>query len=259
MKYGIREGCLREPWEKVFAIAGELGFDSVELDIGADYKNTLLWTGAGRKQVAQWANQGPELSSVCIGGLWTYSFGDADADVRAAAREVTRNTIEACAELGVKWILIPVTPGKEVSEEEGIAHWIEEVSQCARIAEQHQVILALENVGRGYAKSAQGLLHIASAVDSPYVRTYYDFGNGLSLGNDPVAEIQLLGHEWIAILHAKDPGGQLLGEGRLDFDAVVEAVRSIGYDGYIVLETPATDNPPAAAKHNLTFLREQFD
>ncbi len=258
MKFGIRNGCLRQPWEKVFEIAGDIGFDGVELDIGADYKDTLLWTKEGRQQVAEWASQGAELCSTCIGGLWTHSFGDADPDVRAAAQEVTTNTIEACAELGARWILVPITPGKDVTEEEGIAHWIEGVKQCAPIAEKHQVILALENVGRGYAQSAEGLLPIATSVDSPYVRTYYDFGNGLSLGNDPIAEIKLLGSEWIAIIHAKDPGGQLLGEGRIDFDAVEAAIDEIGYDGYMVLETPATEDPIAAAKHNLEFLQKRF-
>ena len=258
MKFGIRNGCLGGSWGKAFAMAGALGFDGLELDVGADYKDTPLWTAAGRKQVAEWARNGAELSSVCIGALWTHSFGDADPEARAAAREVTRNTIEACAELGARWILISVTPGQRVTQEEGIAHWIEGIAACAPAAAQHEVILALENVGRGYAQTAEGLLSIARSVDSPWVRTYYDFGNGLTLGNDPVAECKMLGSEWIAIIHVKDPGGQLLGEGRLDFDAVGAAVRGIGYEGYIVLETPATDDPIAAARYNLTFLRERF-
>lgn len=258
MKFGIRNGCLRMPWEQCFQVAAELGFDGVELDVGANYKETLLWTAEGRKQVERWASRGSELSSTCIGALWQMSFGDADASIRAQAEEVTLNTIEACAELGARWILVPVTPGKEVSEEQGIANWIEGVKRCAPAAEKHQVILALENVGRGYAQSAEGLLKIAQAVDSPWVRTYYDVGNGLSLGNDPVQELKLLGTERIAILHAKDPGGQYLGEGRLDYDAIEATVKGIGYDGYMVLETPATDDPIEAARRNLAFLQDRF-
>ena len=258
MKFGIRNGCLRLPLEEAFKVAGEIGFDGLELDVGPDYQNAPLWTSEGRKQIAEWASRGAELSSTCIGGLWTHSFGDANPDVRARAKEVTLNTIEACTELGARWILIPVTPGKEVTEEQGIANWIEGVSGCVSAAEEHEVILALENVGRGYAQSAKGLLHIAQEVDSPFVRTYYDIGNGLSLGNDPIEELKLLGTEWITIVHAKDPGGQLLGEGRIDYDAVEATIQEIGYDGYMVLETPATDDPIAAAKHNLEFLQKRF-
>ena len=260
MRYGIRDGCLPGyALEDVFSTAGELGFDSVELDIGAEFETSEMWTESGRRQIAAWQSEsGAELSSVCLGALWTYSFGDGDAGVRTTARDATLHTIEACAEVGARWILLPVTPGADVSDEEAVAHWIEEVGACAEKAAECEVFLALENVGRGYAQSAEGLLEIASAVNSPWVRAYYDFGNGLSLGNDPVAEMHLLGTDWITILHAKDPGGQLLGEGKVDFAAVVDAVKKIGYDGYIVLETPGTDDPRGAAQHNLAFLRKGF-
>lgn len=259
MKYGIRNGCLPGTWEEAFASATDLGFDGVELDVGADYREGLLWTAAGRRQVAEWAGRGAELSSTCIGGLWTHSFASSDPAVRDRAREATLNTIEANAELGARWILLPITPGgDDVDSETGRERWIEGVSACAAAAAEHKVELALENVGRGYGQSAVDLLAIAQAVDSPWVRTYYDYGNGLSLGNDPIAELNLLGTEWITILHAKDPGGPYLGEGNVDHEAVVSTVRQIGYDGYIVLETPSTDDPPEAARRNLAFLRENF-
>jgi sugar phosphate isomerase/epimerase len=258
MKYGIRNACLGGSWEQAFRQAAELGFDGVELDVGADYWKTPLWTPEGRQQVAQWAGQGAELCSMCIGALWTHSFGARDKEVRGRAREATQNTLQACAELGARWILIPVTPGQGASEEEGRGHWIEELVHCARMAQEHRVVLALENVGRGYAQSARALLDMAQAIGSPWVRTYYDFGNGLSLGNDPLEELELLGKEWIAVLHAKDPGGQRLGEGRLDWEGVVAKVQHIGYDGYVVLETPSTDDPLAAGRHNLAFLKERF-
>ena len=88
MLYGIRDGCLRVGWEEAFKQATELGFDGLELDVGADYQDTPLWTAAGRKQVAEWAKRGAELSSVCIGALWSHSFGSSDPAVRARAHEV---------------------------------------------------------------------------------------------------------------------------------------------------------------------------
>ena len=258
MLYGIRDGCLRVGWEEAFKQATELGFDGLELDVGADYQDTPLWTAAGRKQVAEWAKRGAELSSVCIGALWSHSFGSSAPAVRARAHEVAYNTIDACAELSANWILVPVTPGQDAEEEQARQHWIDGMIDCAERAVRDRVVLCLENVGRGYAQSAVDLLEIARAVDSPFLRTYYDPGNGLSLGNDPVAELALLGQEWIAVLHAKDPGGDYLGEGDLDWDGVEEKVKEIGYDGYMILETPATDDPVEAGRRNLAFLKERF-
>ena len=154
-------------------------------------------------------------------------------------------------------ILVPVTPGAPEEGEEAPVRWIEELRQVAPAAEASQVRLAVENVGRGCGKTADALLRIVNGVQSPSVQVYYDFGNGLSLAGDPVGEIGKLGQHIVQV-HAKDPGGQYLGEGRLDMAAVSAALKGIGYDGWIVLETPATDDPTAAAARNLKFLKERF-
>ena len=74
MLYAIRDGCLKVGWEEAFAQATELGFDGLELDVGAEYQDTPLWTKEGRKQVAEWAARGAELSSVCLGSAVVAQF-----------------------------------------------------------------------------------------------------------------------------------------------------------------------------------------
>jgi L-ribulose-5-phosphate 3-epimerase len=258
MKYGLMSGCIPGSYDHVIRECGRLGFDGVELDVGADYEQNMLWSEDGRGTIKRLlAQQKMALASVCLGTFWTYSFADPDAAVRQRAQGFTSDAIGWCAELGAKVILVPITPGAPGEGEEAPARWIEELRKVAPRAQQHGVTLAIENVGRGCGKTADALLHIANGVNAPSVQIYYDFGNGLSLGGDPVAEIRKLGGR-IAQVHAKDPGGQYLGEGRLDLPAVSAALKEIGYDRWLVLETPATDDPPAAAARNLQYLREHF-
>ena len=258
MRYGLMSSCMPGDYEQVMRECGKLGFDGVELDVGADYADNLLWRAEGRAQIAQWLAEAKlELASICLGTFWTYSFANPEAAVRARAQEFTRDAIQWCAELGAKAILVPITPGAPEEGDEAPRRWIEELKQAAPAAEANGVTLAIENVGRGCGKSADALLRIADGVSSPNVQIYYDFGNGLGLGNDPIAEIHQLGAR-IAQVHAKDPGGQYLGEGRLDLPAVSAALKAIGYSRWLVLETPATDDPSGAAARNLRFLRERF-
>lgn len=259
MKYGIRDGCLRQPWERVFIEAARIGFDGVELDIGANYRETPWWTRGGREQIRRWAAEsGCELASVCLGAHWKLSPAHPDPAVRAEAQEVTVHSLRACQELGVTGILAPVTPGPDTEPEAGTARWVQFLKECAPVLAETGVTLALENVGRGYSDSATQLLQLIAEARAPNLGVYYDPGNGLSLKQDPAAEIRQIGPRYMALMHAKDPGGTYLGEGRLDWPSVVAAIREIGYNGWQTLETPATDDPSGAAARNLQFLRRQL-
>jgi sugar phosphate isomerase/epimerase len=87
------------------------------------------------------------------------------------------------------------------------------------------------------------------------VKVYYDTGNQTNAGYDVAAELRQLGDK-IGMMHAKDTDRQMLGDGRVDFNAVSAAMRDIGYDGYIVLETPTGDDPRAANVQNLAFIKK---
>jgi len=259
MRYGLMSSSMPGSYEEVIRASGEVGFHGVELDIGPEYEENPLWSAEGRKQLAGLLSRaGLQLASVCLGACWTYSLASPDAGVRKRAHAFTRDALQWCAELGAGVILVPITPGEEQENPEvARARWTAELRRLAPLAEQHQVCLAAENVGRGSGRSADALLEIVEGVNSPFVKIYYDFGNGLSLGGVPRREIARLG-PWIAQIHAKDPGGQYMGEGWLDMAGVAAAIKAIGYDGWIVLETPATDDPREAAARNLRFIRELF-
>ncbi len=74
--------------------------------------------------------------------------------------------------------------------------------------------------------------------------------------------IRNLGQSAIGGIHFKDvkmtapPEYNVrLGEGNVDFRAVAQSLKAIGYDGWIVLETPAGDEPLSNAKADLAFAR----
>lgn len=256
MKIGIRDGCLQESWPRVFELGAQLGFDGIELDLGASYEETMLWSMEGRKALRQIIDQSAiELASLCLGVCWTYSPANDSAGTRDRVRRIMTASCAYAAELGAKWILVPVTPGgEEVDHETGTARWIEMMAGVAPVAADLGVMLCLENVGRGYGKSAAELANMVDTVNSPGLGVYYDVGNAVAFGNDPVAEIKFLGSR-IGEVHIKDREADLLGDGIVPIAECLQALREIGYDDWLVLETPPTDDPEAAGKHNLEYLR----
>jgi len=252
MKYGIRSGMLGEPLEKEFESAKEIGFDGIEFCIGGNYKNELLWTEGGAEKLKSLADKnGIEVCSLSPGVFASLHPALEDDNKRAEGIEMMKHTIKICPILETKWILVPMFPSDVDKWSEGTWNRLADGFKIlGEVAEKHKVTLGLESTF-----SADQLLKIFDLVGSEYVCAYYDVGNMTHRGMNIVEEILKLGDK-ICMFHIKDTDGKMLGEGRVDFKGVSEAIKKINYDGYMVLETPRGDDPKASAARNLAFTKK---
>lgn len=252
MKIGAMDGVLAQPWESLFQVAAQIGFDGVELGVGGNYAETKLWDEAGRRELKALADKASvTIASICIHAYWQFSFANPDPAIRAQAAELAKSAAVIAGEIGALNLLLPVSSAEGASPEEANMRWIEGIRSCAKVAERNAVIYALENVGQPFARTGEQLASIVDAIDSPAVKVYFDPGNT----PQPLADIAALGKR-ISQVHIKDPGGQYLGEGRVDLPGVIKALKGFNYDGWLILETPATDDPIGAGKRNLEYLRQ---
>jgi L-ribulose-5-phosphate 3-epimerase len=116
-------------------------------------------------------------------------------------------------------------------------------------AEKADVILGLENTN-----SAEDNVRIMERAGSPAIQVYYDVGNSTGGGFDVVKEIRWLGAARICQIHLKD-NPHYLGEGKIDFPAVVKAIRDIGFPGFCNLETDCPTSVDADMARNLAYVR----
>jgi sugar phosphate isomerase/epimerase len=256
MKFGTRTGVLKQPTDNVFQEARRIGFDGIEFDLARDYTSDVLWTRPGREHLLELSREtGVEVASVCLGALWGQTFASDDPADRERAREVVTTAARFTPELGTRVILVPIVGVEGQDDALGVERWTEGLRACAPAAEASGAILALENVGRSPATSAPSIIGLLDAVGSPAVRAYYDVGNCTSMGYDPLAELRLLGDR-VAQVHIKGARSAQLWENTLDMGAVARTLHAIGYDGYLVFETQATENPSEGAARNLALLKE---
>lgn len=254
MKYGIRDGMLREPLETMFTVAKEIGFDGIEYCIGGDYKDSLLWQADGPEKLKALADKDSmEISSLSPGVFSSLHPALPDAEKRAEGQKMLTHVIEVCPLLDTHDILVPMFP-RDFSEwpQETWDMLVDGFKSLAEIAENHKVTLDLETTF-----NADQLLMIIAGIGSDYVKVYYDTANQTNRGYDVPRELRQLGDK-VGMIHAKDTDGKMLGEGRVDFENVDAAIRDIGYDGYIVLETPTGDDAKAANAQNLAFIKHNI-
>ena len=252
MKYGIRDGMLKAPFESIFTVAKELGFDGIEYCIGGDYADSLLWQADGPEKLKAMADKdGVEVASLSPGVFSSLNPVVDDLEKRAEGQKMMTHVIEVCPPMDTKAILAPMFP-RDFNEWPE-ATWqmlIDGLKPLAEIAEKHKVVLALETM---FNADQMGM--VVDKIGSPYVKVYYDTGNLCNRGYDVPAELRQLGDR-IGMIHAKDTDRQMLGGGKVDFDGVSDAIRDIGYDGYIVLETPVGDDANGDNAQNLAFIKK---
>ncbi len=118
-----------------------------------------------------------------------------------------------------------------------------------------------------FSRKTEGLLRIASLVDSPFLKINYDTGNAYLGGEDPYAGLEAV-KDRVVHVHAKDisirqadaergkvtgtPVGCACGDGVIDWDRVVAILRSAGYHGVLSVECGTS----AQAARSLAHLRE---
>ena len=269
MKFGVRIGVLRQPWDKVYGEAAKLGIDGVEMEVGPEYQKAEVLDTEKRAQILKTMRAtGVETSCVCIGGYWKWSPADNDPAVRAEAVKIMKQTLEACDRLNSRCILAPLS-NPNATPEEAVQRWIEFCKTIAPDAQKHRVTVGVEICTRPKLATHQDAKAIVDAVRSNYVQVYWDVANARHAGADAVEGIRYLGKEHLAHIHIKDikanpPGskspftGCHLGEGVLDFGAICKGIKEVGYDGWLTLETISDADASASAKKNLEYLKSKL-
>jgi sugar phosphate isomerase/epimerase len=247
------EVTLPGPWESAIAQAGELGFAGVELFARHPLAMAELLDHperVGRIRAAA-ERAGVTLVSLALSGFTDgFRLGDADAAVRAATVERVRLGIRRCAELGGGVLMLPTWPARD--DQAAIDRQVASVAELVPTAAECRVRLGLETT-----YDSATMREILGALDSPWVGDYFDTGISVRNGRDPVAELRERAGSVIQ-MHVKGPQGAPLDERTVDVAGVSRALRETGFDGWMMLETRAGDDPLGKALRNQAVLRRHF-
>ena len=127
----------------------------------------------------------------------------------------------------------------------------------AELAEKVGVSIGLENVWNKFLLSPMEMRDFIDKIDSDFVGSYFDVGNVLFNGY-PEHWIKILANR-IKKVHFKDyriAAGGLHGfvdllAGDVNYPAVIDALKSVGYDGYVTAEMiPAYTHYPETIIYN---------
>ncbi len=249
MKKGINFWSFPDntPLRTAAELARDAGFDGIEYCMAETGELGLKATDkeiAGVKAMSD--EVGIEISSLASWVPWEHSLTSDDPKNREIARDVIKRLLNAGEILGVDTVLVvpgyvgvDFVPGSEVCRYDEVYERSQEaIAYLEPIAKSHGVAMGIENVWNKFLLSPLEFRDFVDSFNSDFVGAYFDVGNVLLTGY-PEHWIKILGRR-IKKVHFKDyrrePGGfgsfvDLLA-GDVNYPAVMEAFKEIGYDGY---------------------------
>ncbi len=232
-------------------LAKKIGLDGLQVSLGTEADDMKLRKKELQQQYLEVAKKHEvEVASLAIGELNNIPY---KSDPRT--EQWVSDSIDVCQGLGTKVILLAFFHKNDVKRDQaGTDEVVRRLKKVAPKAEKAGVILGFESW-----LSAEEHLDIIQRVGSSAVQVYYDVANSTQMGYDIYKEIRWLGRKHICEFHMKE-NGFLLGQGKVDFQKVREAMDEIGYTGWMQIEGAVPSGQPMFESYvaNRKFLRTVF-
>lgn len=265
MKIGVITDCFKLPLKDGIKLAGELGFDGIQIYATTGEFSPQTLTEAQKAEYKKMLKEyNLEISALC-GDMGGYGFQIAEDNPERIAK--TKQIIDLAEEFGVKVITTHIGVIPDDKEHPRYKVMLDALRECGKYAAERGIVLAIET---GPEKAAT-LLQFLQDMDGG-VGVNLDPANFVMVtGQDPVEAVEMLG-KYIVHTHAKDgimlkktdpeiiydsfaQGGiealnvadffleTPLGEGKVDFEKYISALRAVGFDGYLTIERETGNNP----------------
>jgi sugar phosphate isomerase/epimerase len=140
------------------------------------------------------------------------------------------------------------------TDDEGFKWVIDAIEQCLPTAEKCGVVLGLENHW-GLGRTAEGVLRIVDAVDSPWLQVTADTGNFLE---NQYEQLEMLAPKTFLVQAKTYFGGGKWYTLDIDYNRVAEIFRKVNYRGYVSVEFEGKADPMEAVPQSLEMIRDAF-
>ena len=261
MRIGTEDGSYlrRYGFERGIRRIAELGFECLDYQRFCDTETPLFQQDdQGFEQELKRQRKFIEDSGLTISqthGPWRWPMRDETAEDRAERFEKMSRSLLGTALLGCdKMVIHPIMPfgGDEgVHTQEAWEMNVEFFGRLCEVGRRHGVFVCLENMPfRCQATSTpEAILKLVKQIGSPFCKVCLDTGHSLVMGVQPAVAVRQIGREHLACLHVHDNNGEgdfhwLPFTGKGDWDAFTKALRKIGYEGVVSLETGIKETIP---------------
>ncbi len=200
------------------------------------------------------SKKAPLIRSICADYFTIISFNNQENEPFFYNK--LKSIFDLIQDSTIKILIIPFFKKNTISSETELRSFFEWIleNDLNTLAEKKGLIVALELL-----LPAKQIRSVFQEYSLNSIGICYDIGNARSAGFFPEEDIQIL-KEFIVHVHIKDRQvngpNVMLGKGAVDFNACINSLYNINYNGQLILETAYFKDPIFEAKTNLQYFQE---
>lgn len=251
MKIGAFLSSFRLGVKESLEKAREIGLTGIQLSNVGNELDVEKLSGTGIKNLKNLiGSYGLTISAVC-GDLGGHEFTDESDVEERIARTKRIMDVTKGLDCSIVQTHIGKIPEDEDAKERGVMRYALEI--LGQYGEKIGCFLATET-----GPEPPSLMHeFLSCIKYEIIKVNYDPANLIMNAYDPIEGVEIL-KDYIIHTHAKDGkknnGEVPLGEGDVDFEKYLEALKNINYQGFFVIEREAGENPVKDIQEAKNFL-----
>ena len=278
MKIGVITDCFKKTHEEGIKQAAILGLDGVQIYATTGEFSPALSAEEKAEYKRFLQEKGLVVSALC-GDMGGYGFEIAKDN--AERIEKTKRIIDLAVEFGAKVVTTHIGVIPEEKSHPRYEVMLTALTECGLYAKEKGVTLAIETgpekaktllmfledtkggVGVNLDPANFTMVTGQDAVEAVYllkdyiVHTHAKDGKMLNKNQNPTDVYHAFAVGGVDALNACEGFKELpLGEGDVDWDNYLKALKEIGYDGFLTIERECGDNPEEDIAKAVSFLKK---
>jgi L-ribulose-5-phosphate 3-epimerase len=230
-----------------FQLTKDIGADGVEVDMGGlgnrpTFDNKLSDPIIREQFLSKSKELNIAISSIAMSGFYAQSFAK-----RFGVDTMVQDCINTMLQLKVKIAFLPLgVEGDLVKHPELRPAIIERLKAAGLQAEKAGVIIGIET-----ALPATEEAKLLDEINSPAIKSYFNFSNAIQGGRDLYEELRILGKNRICQIHCTDRDSVWLqNDPHIDMKKVKRTLDKMGWRGWLVIERSRDANDAKNVKGN---------
>lgn len=267
MKIGICNEMFKD-WEleKVFSFIKETGYEGIEIapftlgdSVDIIQKETIIKI----RELSE------KYNIEVIGTHWLLvkpeglSVSSRDKKLREKTAEYLCKLVRFTAEIGGSLMVFGSPKQRSISEGQTYDEVKENVKEVLNKVllecEKNNIFLCLEPLARSetnFMNTAGEAIKIIEEINHPYLKLHLDV-KAMSDEPKPIPQIIKEGSKYLKHFHVNDKNLGGPGSGDIEYRPIIDALREIGYNGWLSVEVfDFSPGPVAIAKNSIEYLKK---